>query len=104
MLLNNKFSDVGSKFGESRLRIINKFYAFRDKPNKAKLLFGHAKKHTAIFFIIAVYLVITLSLVKLIPSSGLLGGPDENVHYSYNVKYTAENHKLPISNVDDKDL
>lgn len=104
MLLNSKFRDFGSKFGESRLRLINRFYMLRDKPNKAKLLFGHAKKHIAIYFIIAIYLVITLSLVKLIPSSGLLGGPDENVHYSYNVKYIAENHKLPISNVDDKDL
>lgn len=81
--------------------ILNRKFSFNDEVlilHKFKLFL---KKHFLIIGIIIMFTVMSLAIIKSLPLSSPLGGPDEATHYGYNVEYIIKNKKLPVSGKDD---
>lgn len=81
--------------------ILNRKFSFNDEVlilHKFKVFF---KKHFLIIGIIIMFSVMSLAIIKSLPLSSPLGGPDEATHYGYNVEYIIKNKKLPVSGKDD---
>lgn len=86
---------------------LNRKYSFKKLGNaplsnlNAKSFF---RSHWLILTLVGVFAISSLALVKLMPTTGSMSGPDEQVHYQYNVKFILDNHRLPVSGIDDKPL
>jgi putative flippase GtrA len=82
----------------------NKRFSFGDLSQTSKQL----KKllfHWPLFLILILYGSLSIGLIASIPADYTMqhveGGPDEAIHYNFNVKYIMENHSLPVSGRDD---
>ncbi len=84
--------------------VLNKRFSFGDlsqtKQQLTRLFF-----HWPFFIIFGLYGAFSIILVTAIPANfsvnDVRGGPDEAVHYRFNVEFIRENHRLPIGHQDD---
>ena len=84
--------------------ILNRKYSFKkigQAPLNRQRIATGLRSHTLIIAITAMFIVSSLALIKLMPTSGGMSGPDEQVHFKYNVQFMLNNHRLPTSGVDD---
>lgn len=83
---------------------LNKRFSFNPNANISKSL-THLKQwfneHKWFLVVIVIFCLFTTFFVKQLPLTAPNGGPDESVHYRYNVEFLLEHKRLPVSGVDD---
>lgn len=84
--------------------LLNKRFSFGDMKQTEKQL----RKfffHWPLYVIALVYTAFSLILVSSIPNNfavnDVRGGPDEAIHYGFNVDFIRKNHRLPVGGQDD---
>lgn len=83
---------------------LNKRFSFNpraDVKNSLKHFKSWLSSNKWLFLILAIFSVFSLFLVKQLPLTAPNGGPDESIHYQYNVEFLIENKRLPVSGIDD---
>lgn len=78
------------------------FHDFNPAFNVKDFVKHFWKLHGGILLINIIFVASCLFMIKSLPADGPSAGPDEVEHFRSNVQFIAENHRLPVSGIDDK--
>ncbi|MGN0482357.1 MAG: GtrA family protein [Lachnospiraceae bacterium] len=102
-----KLNDVIVKFAANIVVIVmnyvaSKLFVFKKKDRKINCsrLKEHFKEYGSLWAIAIIFSVAVIFCINVLPFYGS-SCPDEWVHFGANVKFIIENHRLPVSGVDD---